>query len=56
MEGYYKYVNCEWTMAPNGIILPYTTEATMDPVVLNENGWYWYDEQPTHIPDETTTE
>lgn len=44
--GYYKFVNGEWTYAPNGIILPNTTEPTLDPVIMEENGWHWYETKP----------
>lgn len=52
MEGYYKFVNGEWAYAPNGIILPYTTEPTLDPIILNDNGWFWYETNPD--PDKIT--
>jgi len=48
-EGYYKFVNGEWAKAPNGIILPGTTEATLDPKVMEENGWVWYSVSPAEI-------
>lgn len=46
MKGYYKFVNGEWVCAPNGIILPYTTEPTLDPKIMEENGWVWLDKKP----------
>lgn len=49
MEGYYKFVNGEWVCAINGIILPNTTEPTLDPDILKENGWVWYESDPTQI-------
>ena len=49
--GYYKFVNGEWVRAANGIILPHTTEATTDPKILEENGWEWFDEIPTNVPE-----
>lgn len=51
MEGYYKFLNGEWVCAINGIILPYTTEPTLDLQIMEENGWEWYDESPTEIPE-----
>jgi len=50
MEGYYKFVNGEWICAINGIILPYTTEPTLDPIIMEENGWMWYEDMPDFIP------
>ena len=44
--GYYKFVNGELVYAPNGIILPYTTEPTLDPQIMEDNGWEWYNETP----------
>jgi hypothetical protein len=49
MEGYYKFVNGEWAHAPNGIILPYTNELTMDNEVMGANGWKWYDDEPEKL-------
>lgn len=46
MEGYYKHVNGEWICAPNGIILPNTTEPTLDPVTMEAEGWAWMNEAP----------
>ena len=46
MEGYYKIVNGEWAYAPNGIVLPYTTEPTIDKEVMEANGWEWFNEAP----------
>lgn len=45
-QGYYKIVNGVWTCAPNGIILPNTTEATLDKEVMEANGWEWMNEKP----------
>jgi len=44
--GYYKFVNGEWAKAPNGIILPNTTEPTLDPVIMQENGWVYCEAKP----------
>ena len=46
MEGWYQFLNGEWVQAPNGIILPGTTEPTLDPETMEQNGWIWYDESP----------
>jgi hypothetical protein len=46
MEGYYKIVNGEWAYAPNGIVLPHTSEPTIDKEVMEANGWEWFNEAP----------
>ena len=51
-QGYYKFLNGEWVMAVNGIILPNTTEPTKDPEVLEKEGWIWLDSTPTEILDQ----
>lgn len=49
MKGYYKFVNEEWICAINGIILPNTTEPTLDPIIMEANGWIWMEEKPNEI-------
>lgn len=44
--GYYKIVNGEWAFAPNGIILPNTTVPTIDPKILQEHGWQFFEFSP----------
>ena len=51
-QGYYKFVNGQWACASNGIILPNTTEAKLDPTIMEANGWVWYDDMPDFIPEE----
>ena len=47
MEGYYKFVNGEWAGCPNGIILPNTTEPTLEPAILEAEGWIFMVEKPS---------
>ncbi len=49
MKGYYKFVNGEWICAINGIILPNTTEPTLDSIIMEANGWIWMEEKPNEI-------
>lgn len=45
-EGYYQFLNGEWVQCINGIILPGSTEPTLDPEIMEKEGWIWLNEKP----------
>lgn len=52
-EGYYKLIDGIWVCAVNGIILPNTTEPTLEPSILEENGWIYFNVAPDNPQEES---